>query len=88
MLIDQYNETQEIDSYERYSNIHESRTIFSIKIEKEIFKKGNIYFENQYINWRNQGFNPQIPYMKKKYLEKFSLNLGFDSYISLDISKK
>ena len=65
MLNDQYNESQEADFYKRYNNIHESRTIYSIKIEKEVFLKGKVYLENQFITWKNPGFNPKVPYMKK-----------------------
>ena len=78
MLEDQYNENQNIAKYNRYSNIHESRTIFSIKIKKSFLKSKTIYIENQYIDWKNPGFNPREPQMKNEYLKKFSFNIGFD----------
>ena len=42
MLNEQYNESQEADFYRRYDNIHESRTIYSMKVEKEVFLKNFI----------------------------------------------
>ena len=81
MLYDQYNESQNIDPYIRYNGTHESRTIYSIKLERGFSEKGIIYLENQFIIWNNPGFNPKIPYIKKKHLEKFSFNIGFDFYM-------
>ena len=54
MLNEQYNESQEADFYKRYDNIHESRTIYSMKVEKEVFLKGKVYLESQFITWKTQ----------------------------------
>ena len=85
MLNEQYNESQEADFYKRYSNIHESRTIYSMKVEKEVFVKGKVYLESQFITWRNPGFNPKVPYMRENYIEKLSFNMGLDYHVSLKL---
>ena len=85
MLNEQYNESQEADFYKRYSNIHESRTIYSMKVEKEVFVKGKVYLESQFITWKNPGFNPKVPYMRENYIEKLSFNMGLDYHVSLKL---
>ena len=77
MLNNQYIENKDIIKYLRYSNFYESRKIFSIKVEKYILNKYNIYLENQIIHWNNPGFNPYIPDMENTQIKKLSFNIGF-----------
>ena len=91
MLNKQYIETKENDIYERYDNIYESRNIFSIKIEKYIFKNQYlIYFENQLIDWKNAGFNPYEIISNRpdiyKDINKVSLNIGLTYMMNVKIN--
>ena len=56
-----------------------------MKIEKEVFLKGKVYLESQFISWKNPGFNPKSSIYERKYIEKFSFNMGLDYYISLKL---
>ena len=87
MLDRQYIETKENPIFERYKNTYESRNIYSIKIEKYIFKNQYlIYFENQLIDWKNPGFNPFQNGIIKKDIKKNSLNIGLTYLININLS--
>ena len=56
-----------------------------MKEKKKIFVKGKVYFESQFITWKNPGFNPKVPYMKENYIEKLSFNVGLDYHVSFKL---
>jgi len=87
MLDRQYIETKENYIYDRYNNLYESRNIFSIKIEKYIFKNQYlVYFENQLIDWKNPGFNPFEITTIRKDINKVSLNVGLTYMMNIKIN--